>query len=77
MINVAYAAARPRPGSETASLETTRWLRPRLLILDPLVRLHGVDENNAGAEGGTLLAYFRSLQADSSTSRCCWCITRA
>jgi len=42
-------------------LETARRLRPRLLILDPLVRLHGIDENNA-SEVATLLAYFRSLQ---------------
>jgi hypothetical protein len=31
------------------------------LLLDPLVRLHGIDENNAGEVAG-LLAYFRSLQ---------------
>jgi hypothetical protein len=42
-------------------LETTKRLRPRLLLLDPLVRLHGIDENNAG-EVAELLAYFRSLQ---------------
>jgi AAA domain len=42
-------------------LETARRLRPRLLILDPLVRLHGIDENNAG-EVAELLAYIRSLQ---------------
>src|SRR5258708_3273592 len=42
-------------------LETTRRLRPRLLLLDPLVRLHGIDENHAG-EVAELLAYFRSLQ---------------
>jgi hypothetical protein len=42
-------------------LETTRRLRPRLLLLDPLVRLHGIDENNA-SEVAALLAYFRSLQ---------------
>ncbi len=42
-------------------LETTRRVRPRLLLLDPLVRLHGIDENNAG-EVAELLAYFRSLQ---------------
>lgn len=42
-------------------LETARRLRPRLLLLDPLVRLHGVDENNAG-EVAELLAYFRELQ---------------
>jgi RecA-family ATPase len=41
--------------------ETTERLRPRLLLLDPLVRLHGIDENNAG-EVAELLAYFRSLQ---------------
>ena len=34
---------------------------PRLLLLDPLVRLHGVDENHAG-EVAELLAYFRLLQ---------------
>jgi hypothetical protein len=42
-------------------LETARQLRPRLLLLDPLVRLHGIDENHAG-EVAELLAYFRSLQ---------------
>ncbi len=41
--------------------ETTQRLRPRLLVLDPLVRLHGIDENHAG-EVAELLAYFRSLQ---------------
>ena len=41
--------------------ETARWLRPRLLLLDPLVRLHGIDENHAG-EVAELLGYFRSLQ---------------
>lgn len=42
-------------------LETARQLRPRLLLLDPLVRLHGIDENDAG-EVAELLAYFRALQ---------------
>jgi len=41
--------------------ETARRIRPRLLLLDPLVRLHGIDENNA-TEVAQLLAYFRSLQ---------------
>jgi hypothetical protein len=40
---------------------TARRLRPRLLLLDPLVRLHAIDENHAG-EVAALLAYFRSLQ---------------
>ena len=42
-------------------LQTAQRLRPRLLLLDPLVRLHGIDENNANEVAG-LLAYFRALQ---------------
>jgi len=42
-------------------LQTARRLKPRLLLLDPLVRLHGIDENNAGEVAG-LLAYIRTLQ---------------
>jgi RecA-family ATPase len=41
--------------------ETVRRLRPRLLVLDPLVRLHGIDENHAG-EVAELLGYLRTLQ---------------
>jgi hypothetical protein len=41
--------------------ETVRRLRPRLLVLDPLVRLHGIDENHAG-DVAELLGYLRSLQ---------------
>lgn len=41
--------------------ETAKQIQPRLLLLDPLVRLHGIDENNA-TEVAQLLAYFRSLQ---------------
>ena len=47
--------------------QTTKQLRPRLLLLDPLVRLHGIDENNAGEVAG-LLAYFRSLQRELDLS---------
>jgi RecA-family ATPase len=43
--------------------ETAKRLRPRLLLLDPLVRLHGVDENHA-TQVAELLAYFRSLQRE-------------
>jgi hypothetical protein len=50
-----------RDPDRTRRLETTRRLRPRLLVLDPLVRLHGIDENHAGEVAG-LLAYFRKLQ---------------
>jgi hypothetical protein len=41
--------------------ETAKRLQPQLILLDPLVRLHGIDENHAGEVAG-LLAYFRSLQ---------------
>jgi hypothetical protein len=41
--------------------ETARTLRPRLLLLDPLVRLHGLDENNASDVAG-LLSGLRHLQ---------------
>jgi hypothetical protein len=47
--------------------ETDRRIRPRLLLLDPLMRLHGIDENHAGALA-ELLAYFRSLQRELSLS---------
>ena len=50
-----------RDPHRTRLLETAKRLRPRLLLLDPLVRLHGIDENNAGEVAG-LLAYFRPLQ---------------
>jgi hypothetical protein len=42
-------------------LETVRRQRPRLLLLDPLVRLHGVNENDA-QEISELLSFLRDLQ---------------
>jgi hypothetical protein len=48
--------------ADRASLdETVANLRPRLLILDPFVRLHRIDENSSG-EVAPLLAYLRELQ---------------
>ena len=41
--------------------ETVDRLRPRLLVLDPFVRLHRIDENASG-EVAPLLAYLRELQ---------------
>jgi len=41
--------------------ETIAKLRPRLLILDPFVRLHRIDENVSG-EVAPLLAFLRELQ---------------
>jgi hypothetical protein len=41
--------------------ETIAKLQPRLLVLDPFVRLHRIDENASG-EVAPLLAYLRELQ---------------
>lgn len=41
--------------------ETVASLKPRLLILDPFVRLHRIDENASG-EVAPLLAFLRDLQ---------------
>ena len=41
--------------------DTVARLQPRLLILDPFVRLHRIDENASG-EVAPLLAYLRELQ---------------
>jgi len=40
---------------------TVQTLKPRLLVLDPFVRLHRIDENCSG-EVAPLLAYLRELQ---------------
>ena len=47
--------------------KTVRALSPRLLILDPLVRIHGADENSS-AEISRLLAYLRQLQREFGVS---------
>jgi hypothetical protein len=41
--------------------ETVAMLQPRLLVLDPFVRLHRIDENASG-DVAPLLAYLRELQ---------------
>ena len=43
--------------------DTVQALRPVLLILDPLIRLHRVDENDA-TQIATLLSFLRQLQRD-------------
>ncbi len=47
--------------------EVVEQTRPRLLVLDPLVRLHGGDENDSG-HIGRLLGFLRTLQRDYGTS---------
>ena len=47
--------------------ETMERIEPRLLVLDPLVRLHGVDEN-AVADIAPILGFLRDLQRRFGTS---------
>jgi len=49
------------PADRARLLDTLQQLRPLLLILDPLIRLHRVDENDATQIAG-LLSYLRELQ---------------
>jgi hypothetical protein len=49
------------PADRARLEQTVRHLKPRLLILDPFVRLHRVDENVSG-EVAPLLAFLRELQ---------------
>jgi hypothetical protein len=46
---------------------TVAVLRPKLLVLDPFVRLHAIDENAAG-EVAPLLGFLRSLQRELHTA---------
>src|SRR6202049_4469559 len=48
--------------------ETVARLRPRLLILDPFVRLHRIDENASG-EGAALLAFLRAVARPPRVAR--------
>ena len=48
-------------------LDTVERLRPRLLVLDPLVRLHRVDEN-AVADIAPILSFLRNLQRRFDTA---------
>jgi len=49
------------PSDQQRLAETVRRLSPRLLLLDPFVRLHQVNENQA-REVSPLLGYLRALQ---------------
>ena len=48
-------------------LDTVARIEPRLVVLDPLVRLHGVDENAAG-EVAPILGFLRDLQRRFETA---------
>jgi transposase InsO family protein len=56
-----------RNDDRQALAATVALLRPKLLVLDPFVRLHCIDEN-AAAEVAPLLAYLRHLQRDLHTA---------
>ncbi len=49
------------PHDQDRLTETTAALMPKLLVLDPFVRLHRIDENASG-EVAPLLAFLRDLQ---------------
>lgn len=49
------------PADQKRLVETVRALRPVLLLLDPFVRLHRVDEN-LSSEVAPVLAYLREIQ---------------
>jgi hypothetical protein len=55
------------PGDREKLAATIDHHRPALLILDPLVRLHSLDENQAGPMA-ELLGHLRVLQRSSGTS---------
>jgi hypothetical protein len=52
-----------RERDQARLLRTVRRARPRLLVLDPFVRLHRVDENDAG-QVSAVLGYLRALQRE-------------
>jgi AAA domain len=56
-----------RPEHQQALQATVAHLQPKLLVLDPLVRLHCIDENLA-AEVAPLLGYLRNLQRHHHTA---------
>jgi hypothetical protein len=55
------------PDHQRKLRETVEQVRPRLLVLDPFVRLHRVDEN-ASAEVAPILAFLRELQRRYETA---------
>lgn len=55
------------PDHQQKLRETVELVRPRLLVLDPFVRLHRIDEN-ASADVAPLLAYLRELQRRYDTA---------
>ena len=65
-----------RDRDRTRLRETARQLRPRLLLLDPLVRLHRHRREPRGRSGGAVGVLSRAATRVRSLGHC-WCITRA
>lgn len=55
------------PEDQRRLMKTLERVRPRLLLLDPLVRLHRLDENSASEISG-LLGFLRQLQRTYDTA---------
>lgn len=55
------------PADRQRLLDTIEATRPRLLILDPLIRLHRGDENDAG-QMAAMLSFLRQLQRQFQTA---------
>jgi hypothetical protein len=56
-----------RPQDQEKLAATVMLYKPVLLVLDPLVRLHSLDENQSGPMAA-LLGYFRALQRKTDTA---------
>ncbi len=56
-----------RPDHQDRLESTLRLYKPALLVLDPLVRVHAIDENVAG-QVAALLGYLRSLQRNTGAA---------
>jgi hypothetical protein len=57
----AHTVRLDQPADRERLERTVKHLKPRLLVLDPFVRLHRIDENVSG-EVAPILAYLRELQ---------------
>lgn len=57
-----------RPQDRERLRRTLVEVRPRILILDPLVRVYGSVDENSAAEVSALLGYLRALQREFDTS---------
>jgi len=63
-----FSASGPHGRSRAAGSHTPLLHRPALLVLDPLVRLHAIDENAASEIAALLGYYLRALQRQASSA---------